>query len=339
MNKKVSIIIPVYNSEDTLKQCVNSVLQQTYQNIQVILVDDGSNDSSAEICDHFAKTDKRVEVIHMKNSGVSSARNIGIKCATGEYMLFLDSDDYYDECALEKILNFNGAKEVDLVIFGYSEISENSCKRVIFQSDDKVCSKKEFLIKTLDINWEMYFNVPWNKMYKTRIIKENNIIFDSSMTLGEDAVFNNNVYMYANRIVLADMSLYNYVTTNEGSLSRNKKPTIDLWEVYYRIFETYVLIFKAQNLYEKYENEINFRYQLYILGMLKNFQYNMLNKRNRESISDLRIIGNCLDKKRLGQLLNVDITSKILLTLIRYSQYKVVIPILWIRIKKRLYIN
>ena len=119
---KISIVIPVYNVEKYLQECVDSVVKQSYKNIEIILVDDGSKDNSPKLCDELAKTDDRIKVIHKENGGLSSARNAGMKVITGDYFVFLDSDDYWTDLDfLKKIVNDKLIMNPDIIIFGYSK--------------------------------------------------------------------------------------------------------------------------------------------------------------------------------------------------------------------------
>lgn len=121
MEKTVSVIVPVFNTQDYVSGCVESIIKQTYNNLQIILVDDGSTDRSGELCDHFSTVDNRITVIHKKNGGLSSARNAGLKIATGKYVMFVDGDDYITENAVEILVNTASVSNVDIVQFSYKE--------------------------------------------------------------------------------------------------------------------------------------------------------------------------------------------------------------------------
>lgn len=122
MGIKISVIIPVYNVEKYLTQCINSVISQSYRNLEIILIDDGSSDNSSQMCDDFARQDSRIKVIHKINGGLSSARNAGIKIATGDYLLFLDSDDYWDSVdAMKECAEVCTKSHPDVVMFGYKK--------------------------------------------------------------------------------------------------------------------------------------------------------------------------------------------------------------------------
>ena len=119
MSSKVSIIVPVYNSSDVLCECVNSLINQDYENIEIILVDDGSTDNSGEICDSFQEKDKRVKVIHKKNEGQSAARNLGIQESSGDYVMFIDSDDWLDLDAVSTLVSYADENDLDVTRFNY----------------------------------------------------------------------------------------------------------------------------------------------------------------------------------------------------------------------------
>ena len=126
MNETISIIIPVYNVEKYLNKCLNSVIEQTYKNIEVILIDDGSTDNSGKICDEYAKNDIRIKIIHQQNGGVSTARNNGLEHATGKYITFVDSDDYIEKEMIETMAKKIMKKNADIVICGVTDRDEEN---------------------------------------------------------------------------------------------------------------------------------------------------------------------------------------------------------------------
>ena len=127
---KISVIVPVYNVEDYLDRCINSIVKQTYKNLEIILVDDGSTDSSYKICNEWAKKDERIKVLHNKNEGVSKARNVGIDASTGDFIAFVDSDDYIEETMFEKLLDKQKTNNSDIVFCRVNQINNNKTKRI-----------------------------------------------------------------------------------------------------------------------------------------------------------------------------------------------------------------
>lgn len=188
MSIKVSVIIPVYKVEKYLKQCVDSVLNQSYQNLEIILVDDGSPDRCPDICDEYQDKDKRVIVIHKENMGLSEARNTGIKIATGEYIIFLDSDDFWDDLyGLERLISRLEAKKVDVLNFSYKKFYESSLeKKIQFEKIKSMDLRLNSKVEQLEYLTQMslYIACAWNKLIRTEIIKEG-IFFQKDM-LSED---------------------------------------------------------------------------------------------------------------------------------------------------------
>lgn len=232
----VSIIVPAYNCIKSLEYCVGSIRQQTYTNFELILVDDGSTDSSGKLCDRFAAEDDRIRVIHKPNGGVSSARNAGINAVTGEYITFCDSDDYLEPDYLEALIQ---AAESNpdcghiwccfQTVTGYQK--ENAAPNYISEESVLYYTLKDYM--TLH---EMWLDTgPWNKLYIAKIIKESGLHFSEDLSLGEDWLFNL-AYIDAsanNKIAVVTKPLYNYVRGNNDSLDSNYRQ--DLLDIYRRL--------------------------------------------------------------------------------------------------------
>ena len=145
MEQTVSVIVPVYNCKDYLPKCIKSILNQTYPQIQLVLVDDGSSDESGEICDAFAAKDSRIQVIHQKNQGVSAARNAGLDAASGEYLLFVDSDDHIAADTIETSVNGFVDDTIDVVIFGVTKIQGKGNSQQPLPMEVGIYTKEELL--------------------------------------------------------------------------------------------------------------------------------------------------------------------------------------------------
>lgn len=215
---QVSIIIPVFNSYQTIRRCLNSVLNQTYKNIEAIVIDDGSTDRSRELIRQFANRDKRIKIIVQKNKGVSSARNTGILHAKGDYISFLDSDDYLDPHCVETMLcNIDNA---DLLICRYNFEGE---QKEIFNKYKKTKYEGAIqLTKILTINQAItqYCIIqPWGKLFKSNIIKNRHIMFNEAISLGEDTLFVLDYIKNVQSIVTIGDQLYIYSIANKNSLS------------------------------------------------------------------------------------------------------------------------
>lgn len=219
---KVTVIIPIYNSEKVLRRCIRSVQRQTYRNIEVILVDDGSIDSSGTICDEYASNDDRVKVFHIKNSGVSSARNYGLFHATGEKVLFVDSDDWVDEYYVESLMSVS--EDYDLVIGSATLVNKSAAKYDAFP--DIAVSSKEF-DKLFADQRILKRTSPWAKLFNSKVIKEKQIVFPEGMHIGEDAVFLYSYILYCDRILVVDNRLYYYNVESMGSLTKRMNSVQD----------------------------------------------------------------------------------------------------------------
>lgn len=205
---QISIIVPVYKTEKYLRRCIQSILSQTFNNFELILIDDGSPDNSGIICDEYAKKDKRVKVFHQKNGGVSNARNKGIEHAQGTWISFIDSDDYVEKSYYEHLIQFSNN---DWIIEGFKTDFYIEKLNKISYSEIDFC---EFWNSHFH---RLYSTVPWGKLYKKEIIRNNNIYFDSHIRLGEDLIFNLEYVKYCKTIQLIDLSQYIYTTNTSAS--------------------------------------------------------------------------------------------------------------------------
>ena len=221
----VSVIVPVYNVVEYLDRCINSILSQTYTNLQVIVVDDGSSDGSSEKCDVWKEKDARVVVLHKNNEGVAVARNCGLKMAKGEFITFVDADDYIKPEMYMTMLSWIKSNSCDAAFAGYSIIQDEK-QKTIENSEYKVVSREEAMIATLVPNG--YFVSIWNKMFSRKVCFTDNekaIEFDD-YAWGEDEVWLFKVLQNCNRVFLGGKALYNW-TVREGSASRNDTFTND----------------------------------------------------------------------------------------------------------------
>lgn len=207
MNDLISVIVPVYNVEKYLKECIESIINQTYKNLEIILVDDGSPDNCGKICDNYAKQDKRIKVIHKENGGVSSARNKGLEACTGKYITFVDSDDFIELNFCEVMLKKIKETASDCIVSGYNRVYENKSE-TIMNSQLQIINQMEFLQKILQVQLGMGFC--HMKLWKSEIIIKNNIKFDSQLLVGEDALFCMQASEYVQKVCLLDRALYNY---------------------------------------------------------------------------------------------------------------------------------
>lgn len=227
----VTIIVPVYNVEKYINECIDSLIKQTYKNIEIILVDDGSKDKSGVICDNYAAADPRIKVIHKKNEGLGFARNTGLKAAQGKFVTFIDSDDKADADLVESLMNEIYEVNCDTCIGGFKRISENGIVSFVERYDETVFEGKDVYNKMFarmlgsapDKHDAIRMSV-WNVMYSMDIIRKHNIEFPSErLFISEDIIWDSEYYKYAQKAVVIGSTAYNYRIT-PGSLTQKYKP-------------------------------------------------------------------------------------------------------------------
>lgn len=231
-NIRISVIIPVYNVEKYLKDCIDSVVNQTLGNIEVLLVDDGSTDTSGDICDQYAKEHGFIKAFHKKNGGQGSARNFAIQYVSGEYIYFLDSDDWIVENALERLYYESKKNELDLIAFSadvfYDDDTLAEKNRFDYQRINNigvVCSGVESLKKAIAAN--EYMTSVCLRLYNTEYYKKNNFLFDENY-IHEDEDFGFLSYMLADRVEIISDSLYKRrVRANSTMTGRTTVKSVD----------------------------------------------------------------------------------------------------------------
>ena len=223
----VSIIVPVYNIEQYLQECIESILNQVYENYEVILINDGSTDNSLQICNELSKNNKNIKVLDKANSGPSSARNEGIKVAKGKYISFIDGDDMISEYMIEKMVSLAEFNQADVVICGY-ETFPNGKKSYFNYYSDKPLTPYEFIKYNKKIHSHGDLCFSWRYVYKKELIDSKNIKFNEDIKIGEDVIFNLEVIMESNRICTINDTLYYYRTNRVNSLMRTPyKPFLE----------------------------------------------------------------------------------------------------------------
>lgn len=252
---KVSIIVPVYKTKAYLQKCVDSICAQTYSDFEIILVDDGSPDESGIMCDRLALCDNRISVIHKENGGAASARLSGFRKATGEYILFTDSDDYIHPNMLEELVNAGERENAQLVICGYTVVTHSSTKEVLppynFDSLAKndICHLYQLPLvghirnkNTVDVDGFL-----WNRLYRKEYIVESYFISERDV-ISEDEVFNLYYSTHIDKIAIIHKSLYYYVQHAESlsnSFCANK------WEKHWHKYTLCADWLKSHNLYSE----------------------------------------------------------------------------------------
>lgn len=226
LKDKVSVIIPVYNVEPYIKKCLDSVVNQTYKNLEILLIDDGSTDNSGNICDEYANIDNRIKIFHKKNGGVSSARNLGILNMTGAYVTFTDSDDWLEPDFIEVLASLLKINNATISICNY--FSERDFESVLVENKgripDGIVSTKNMLLYAMKRDYNLGFCAyPWNKLFSANVIKKSGVLFDESVKYSEDVLFWTQLVIKENCTgVYTNKPLYHY-RVRESSAT-NKKP-------------------------------------------------------------------------------------------------------------------
>lgn len=226
----ISIIVPIYNVEKYLPRCIDSIINQSYFDLEIILVNDGSPDNCAKICNQYREKDSRIKVIQKKNGGVSSARNVGIAAAAGEFILFVDSDDYLDTNMCKALMYNQQQTNCDIVICGYKSVDSN--KEIRYNPGIEYTGSLngfgQIFSKLLEKN---IMNVPWNKLFKKSLIIQK---FDMEMNMGEDLVFNLNYLENVKNICSIKDVLYNYYNNHNSATNTRRYIPINITEKFYR---------------------------------------------------------------------------------------------------------
>ena len=247
---KVSVIVPIYNVEKYLEKCINSLLSQTLEDIQIILVNDGSKDNSGNIANEYEKNNKdRVIYVEKENGGLSDARNYGLKYATGDFIAFLDSDDYIEKNAYEEMYNKAIEENADYVECDF-----------IWEFPNKIRIDKQYPYKNKKEMLSFVRVVAWNKLIKRQLITDNNLEFPKGLRY-EDIEFTYKLIPFLNKFAYVDNPFIHYVQ-REGSIANvQNERTAEIFTVLDNVIEFY----KKNNIYEEYRNELEYNYARYLL--------------------------------------------------------------------------
>lgn len=309
--------MPVYNNPIYIQKAVQSVTNQNYKKWELIIINDGSTDETSEICNQLALQDKRITVFHEKNKGPSSARNLGIKHSTGEYCLFIDSDDYLELNALDVLRKVLKKDKVDLILFGYNdiEISDEKSKanNVKITPYKRYFNNEQFKKDYNFYDLKYYTHPIWNKAYRKEIIEKYDIKYPTDVYNSGDFIFNLQVFERANNVCSIDEALYNYVNHKSGSITTSFK--IDKIDSYEKIY------IKAHRLLNEWNysgiNNLNNEYINNISSFINSLYLDdcPLTEKEKEKLAD-----NIVNRKSvincLKEIKSVGMRNKIVVNLI-----------------------
>lgn len=268
MEPLVSIIVPIYNGQDFLERCINSVLAQEYTNFELILVDDGSSDGSGAICDAFSERDARVRVIHKENTGVSDSRNQALNQAKGEYLQFLDSDDWLAPGATRQFVRSVLLHDSDMVIADFYRVIGETISHKGDIEKEELLTREEFAGYMMENPADFYYGVLWNKLYRRDIIEKNRLRMDANISWCEDFIFNLEYLRHCRTIYALQAPVYYYVKT-KGSLVNSQSVSINnTIRMKLNVFEYYQQFYKEVYDEKSYE-EIRFQVYRFLLTYAK----------------------------------------------------------------------
>lgn len=306
---KVSIVVPIFNAEKYLNTSIKSIQSQTLQDIEIILVNDGSDDNSLRICHEYAKMDKRIQIIDKPNGGVSSARNVGIEIAQGEYIGFVDPDDWVEPEMYEEMYNQAKKTDSDLCMCNYKKHNGNHVINVKINLEKDLLNKKEILndilpdmISCRDLNsgQSPVMGSVWRLLIKKELINKYNLRFVEGIPLMEDLIFCIQTLLKCSKICINKSFFYHYIINENSAVTSYKKNLDKIQKKVFRIIEHYL---KEEGVLELYENRLNIRYVIMCLSLIANEVHKDNTKKEKEKIK--AIYEFCRDdklKKILGQI-------------------------------------
>lgn len=255
----VSIIVPIYNAERTIRRCIDSILDQEYKDFELLLVNDGSIDSSGSICDKYASRDSRIHVIHKDNSGVSDSRNVALDMARGTYLQFLDSDDWITPNATGLLVETAERYHCDMVISDFYRVVGERVSHKGDIEDDCVLTQEEFAAHMLENPADFYYGVLWNKLFRREIVEKYHLRMNTDISWCEDFMFNLEYIRHADVFYALQVPIYYYVKT-KGSLASQGMSITKTIKMKLMVFEYYNNFYKHVMDEEYYEKN---RLQVY----------------------------------------------------------------------------
>lgn len=311
MQPRVSVIIPVYNSEAYLEKCLDSLITQTLTDLEIIAVDDGSTDDSHRILEEYSRGDSRISVVYKENSGVSDSRNLGIQRVKGEYTGFVDSDDWVDAAMYESMYQTAVLEKADIVMCTYMREFADHAREKVFNLPEKVCYRgdevREKLVRRLvgplgkELREPAYLDAwgpIWSKLYRTALIKEHGIRFVDLKEIGsnEDSLFNIHAFYHAGTAVFLNKPFYHYRRSNSGSVTSRYRP--GLKEQWFRLYDHMEAFVGGKDLSTDFHTALNNRICMNVLGL----GFNIACEGNRASwLAKIRSLRDVITDSRMKE--------------------------------------
>lgn len=254
MCPKISITVPIFNAQNTLERCIDSILNQDFFDFELLLINDGSKDDSGLICDTYAQKDSRVRVIHKENGGVSETRNLALKEAKGEYLQFLDADDWITPDATRLLAEAMETNACDMVIADFYRVIGERLSHKGSIDETGILSREEFANNMMENPADFYYGVLWNKLYKRSIIEKYQLCMNPKISWCEDFMFNLEYIRYCKNIYVLQVPIYYYVKT-KGSLVSQSMSLTKTMKTKMLVFEYYTDFYKQVLSEEEYEKK------------------------------------------------------------------------------------
>lgn len=262
MEIKVTVVVPVYNiSDDILAKCISSIVNQSLSDIEIFIIDDGSNKKCADLCDKLGSLDKRISVLHKDNGGVSTCRNYGIENSNAEWIAFVDADDWIESDYLENLIKISVEQNADIAVcdcvieYEYKSIRNHFfCEDVL---DSDICGKDRFTLQFLcpkllrDSDSATDSGAPWAKLYRKKIIMDNNLRFKEELRRMQDNVFNLEAYEFATKIFYMNEPLYHYRKSTNSGFNRYNPYIYNNYITVFKYVENYINKYNKGNLFRK----------------------------------------------------------------------------------------
>ena len=328
-NDLISIIVPVYNCEKYIEDCINSIKNQTYKNIEIIIVNDGSTDRSLELIQMAANDDKRIKIFSTENMGVSHARNIGVEKANGKWISFIDSDDWIEPNFCELLYEKAAELNADYIGCGYNKVIGENIQKINVDGNILEYEKDDFLIKLLNV--QTSYGLIHMKLIKAEYVKQ--VKFNENIKVAEDALFNIELCDYLNKIVIFNKPLYNY-RINTDSVVRKYDENYS--NKYAKAMDEVSSYIKNKYTDEKILTNLNNFVVYHLMLVCVNYIYNPENK----SESKIRLLKNTCegnvykDAVKSSNYDELSMTRKITLFTIKYKLYLLTALICKIRQKQ-----
>lgn len=336
-NPLVTVVVPVYNVEKYLDRCIDSIVNQTYKNLEIILVDDGSPDNCPQMCDAWAEKDNRIKVIHKKNAGAGMARNTGIEYSCGSYILFVDSDDYIDLHTIEECVISIKKTQSDVVMFGrFTVFADGTVKETPVVTEKYYFSGEQVfndILPGLFVHERGIGISSCNKIFNLQLIKENNIKYKSERELlSEDAIFHLELFRYVKSISIIPKGFYYYVQ-NENSFSRSYKKELQQLNNYF--LEHCIQVCAKYDNKNQLINCVCARYHIYALAGMKQIVNSDLSETVKKEEIYRFFKDETLNKTLTEDVLNNERKSiKLFYCFIKKRLYYIAFLLLKIRVRK-----